>query len=75
MVWQVSSEDQRLPFRPISPKGKPDSLRMISSFFLVEDEGALVEVESQLMIAQNLGYFSSEQGQQLLDRAAELGKI
>jgi len=37
--------------------------------------GALVEVETQLIISQNLGYFDIEQGQKLLDRAAEVGKI
>ena len=44
-------------------------------FFLGRARGALVEVETQLMIAQNLAYFSSEHGKYLLDRAAELGKI
>jgi four helix bundle protein len=44
-------------------------------YFLGRGRGALVEVETQLIIAQNLGYFSPEQGQQLLDRAAEVGKI
>jgi four helix bundle protein len=34
-----------------------------------------VEVETQLLIAQNLGYFTPEHGKQLLDRAAELGRI
>jgi four helix bundle protein len=44
-------------------------------YFLGRGRGALVEVETQLMIAQNLSYFSPEQGQQLLDKAAEVGKI
>src|SRR2546423_11745491 len=44
-------------------------------YFLGRARGALVEVETQLLIAQNLNYFSAEQGQQLLDRAAEVGKI
>jgi four helix bundle protein len=35
----------------------------------------LVEVETQLMIAQNLAYFTPEHGKHLLDKAAELGKI
>ena len=37
--------------------------------------GALVEVETQLIISQNLGYVDAERGQQLLDKAAEVGKI
>ena len=34
-----------------------------------------MEVETQLLVAQNLNYFTPEQGQRLLDRAAEVGKI
>jgi four helix bundle protein len=34
-----------------------------------------VEVETQLLIAQNLNYFTAEQGQQLLNKAADVGKI
>jgi four helix bundle protein len=44
-------------------------------YFLARSRGALVEVETQLMIAQNLQYFSPEHGQKLLDKAAELGRI
>jgi four helix bundle protein len=43
--------------------------------FLARARGALVEVETQLMIAQNLEYITVERGQHLLDQAAELGKI
>jgi hypothetical protein len=35
----------------------------------------LVEVETQLMIAQNLSYFSPKHGKHLLDQATGLGKI
>jgi four helix bundle protein len=44
-------------------------------FFLGRTREALVEVETQLMIAQNLAYFTPEHGKYLLDKAAELGKI
>jgi four helix bundle protein len=44
-------------------------------YFLGRARGSLVEVETQLMIAQNLAYFPPEHGKQLLDQAAELGKI
>ena len=44
-------------------------------YFLGRARGSLVEVETQLMIAQNLAYFSQEQGKQLFDKANELGKI
>jgi len=44
-------------------------------YFLGRARGSLVEVETQLMIAQKLAYFPPEHGKQLLDQAAELGKI
>lgn len=44
-------------------------------FFLARARGGLVEVETQLMIAQNLAYFTTEHGKYLQDKAAELGKI
>lgn len=44
-------------------------------YFLGRARGSLVEVETQLMIAQNLAYFSPDHGKHLLDKAAELGKI
>jgi four helix bundle protein len=44
-------------------------------YFLGRARGALVEVETQLMIAQNLGYIVPEEAQQVLDKAAEVGKI
>jgi four helix bundle protein len=43
--------------------------------FLSHARGSLVEVETQLMIAQNLDYLPPRQGQPLLLQAAELGKI
>lgn len=44
-------------------------------FFLGRARGSLVEVETQLMVAQNLAYFTPEHGKQLLNKAAELRKI
>jgi four helix bundle protein len=44
-------------------------------FFLGRARGSLVEVETQLLIAQNLSYFTPEHGKQLLDKAAELGRV
>jgi four helix bundle protein len=37
--------------------------------------GALVEVETELILAQNLEYLGAEQSQKLLSKASELGKI
>ena len=44
-------------------------------YFLGRARGSLVEVETQLMIAQNLAYFPPEHGKELLEEAAELGRI
>ncbi len=44
-------------------------------FFLTRARGSLVEVETQLIIAQNLRYFSPEYRKKLLDNASELGRI
>ncbi len=43
--------------------------------FLSHARGSLVEIETQLMIAQNLGYLSAEQSGALLSKAAELGRV
>jgi four helix bundle protein len=43
--------------------------------FLSQARGSLVEVETQLMIVQNLDYLSPQQTRSLLDKAAELGKV
>jgi len=43
--------------------------------FLSHARGSLVEIETQLIIAQNPNYLSMQQGQFLLAKAAELGKI
>jgi four helix bundle protein len=44
-------------------------------YFLARARGSLVEVETQLMIAQKLTYFSPEHGKDLLDKSVELGKV
>jgi four helix bundle protein len=43
--------------------------------FLSPARGSLVEIETQLMIAQNLEYLSLLQVQPLLHRASELGRV
>jgi four helix bundle protein len=43
--------------------------------FLSLARGSLAEIETQLLIAQNLGYLSAEQSTPLLAEAAELGRI
>jgi four helix bundle protein len=44
-------------------------------YFLGRARGSLVEVETQLMIAQNLSYITLEHGKKMLDKAGELGRI
>jgi four helix bundle protein len=43
--------------------------------FLSHARGSLVEIEMQIMIAENLRYLSQEKAQTLLDRCSELGEI
>jgi four helix bundle protein len=43
--------------------------------FLSQARGSLVEIETQLTIAENLGYLGPNQLRPLLDKASELGKI
>jgi len=43
--------------------------------FLSHARGSLVEIETQIMIAQDLAYLSSDQAERLLLKAAELGRI
>src|SRR5579863_10746818 len=43
--------------------------------FLSQARGSLVEIETQLMIAQNLGYLAAKSSQPLMAQAAELGRI
>ncbi len=43
--------------------------------FLSHARGSLVEVETQLMIAQNLGYLSPPDGEELLQHSAELSRV
>ena len=43
--------------------------------FLSQGRGSLVEIETQLIIAQQLGYLPVKQTQSLLVQAAELGRI
>ncbi len=43
--------------------------------FLSHARGSLVEVETQVTIAQNLGYLGPNQTRPLLDKTSELGKV
>jgi four helix bundle protein len=43
--------------------------------FLRTATGSLMELETQLLIAERLQYISSEEGRQLLGAASEVGKI
>ncbi len=43
--------------------------------FLSHSRGSLVEIETQVLIAQSLGYVDPKESNELLDDAAELGKV
>ena len=43
--------------------------------FLRQARGSLVEVETQIMIARDLGYLSAREADNLLGKAGELGRI
>jgi four helix bundle protein len=43
--------------------------------FLSQARGSLVEIETQLLISENLGYLPSKSTGALLEAAAELGRI
>jgi four helix bundle protein len=43
--------------------------------FLSQARGSLVEIETQLIIAQNLAYLPTQQSEPLLAQTAELGRI
>jgi four helix bundle protein len=44
-------------------------------FFLGQSRGSLMEVETQLQIAENLGYMDKEQTNKSLEACAEVGRI
>ena len=44
-------------------------------FFLGQARGSLMEVETQLQIAENLGYLLREDTKRLLESCAEVGRI
>jgi four helix bundle protein len=43
--------------------------------FLSQARGSLVEIETQILIAQDLGYVSAAKTRALLKEAAELGRV
>jgi len=43
--------------------------------FLAHARGSLVEIESQLLIAQNLGYLSKDSAAKLIEQNSELARI
>jgi four helix bundle protein len=43
--------------------------------FLSHARGSLVEIETQLTIAENLGYLGPNHARPLLEKASELGKV
>ena len=62
------------PFRATSPKGGRASTGEFKQF-LGHARGSLLEVETQILIAQNLEYIQTEHGEHLLQASAEIGRI
>jgi hypothetical protein len=64
------------PFRcpATSPRAEPAFPARSFHHFLSLARGSLVEIETQLLIAQNLEYISPNQTRCLLDKTSELGK-
>jgi four helix bundle protein len=56
-------------------EGQARFSRKESHHFLSQARGSLAELETQLLIAQNLDYLTPQQVLPLLNRASELGKI
>ena len=44
-------------------------------YFLGQARGSLMEVETQLQIAENLGYLQSDTARGLLENCAEVGRV
>ncbi|MGC2729982.1 MAG: four helix bundle protein, partial [Candidatus Sulfotelmatobacter sp.] len=66
------------PF-PESRNWKPgDDLSAHHPFFRIllgHARGSLMEIETQVLISQKLGYLNSDQSNMLLNRATEVGKV
>ncbi len=43
--------------------------------FLHHSRGSLAEVETQIIIAQNLGYLSKEETEQIIEMTSEVGRL
>jgi hypothetical protein len=71
----ASYGERPLGFRRTWRKGKGVFAANEFHYFLAQARGSLVEVGTQLMMAQNPTYFSPEHGKDRMDKAAELGKI
>jgi len=73
--WPASYGARRLEYPTNIAEGQARFSANEFHYFLGRARGSLVEVETQLMIAQNLTYFSPEHEKQLFDKANELGRI
>jgi len=59
----------------ILPEGQRRFSQKEFHHFLSQARGSLVEIETQLLIAQDLEYLSSAKAQTLLGTAEELGRV
>lgn len=75
MVWFRNCAAPRFRFPVASPKARQDSPRWNSNILLGHARGSLMEVETYILLAQELSYIESDQSESLLARTAEVGKI
>ena len=66
---------QRFLFRSNIAEGQDRLSEKQIRHFLGQVRGSLMEVETQLLIAENLAYLQKESANKLLDGCAEVGRI
>src|SRR5271169_891932 len=73
LTSQVRRAAVSVPSNIAEGQGRASSGEFIQ--FLCHARGSLYEVETQVMVANNLGYISAEQAEVLIQRIGELGRI
>jgi hypothetical protein len=72
---RTSCEELLCPCQATLRKDRPDTRPKEFHHFLSHARGSLVEIETQVMISENLGYISHDERQKVLGHASELGKM
>ncbi len=78
-IFALTSQLRRaavsVPSNIAEGQGRSSSSRKEFLYFLGNAKGSLSEVETQILIARNLGYLDGENLYDLLNRSAEVGRI